>query len=144
MAILTSSLMLSPDRFLVVTRTQSTEVNRMEFTALMDNLKIRMAVEDRTGVQDLFIIKHLGQTKISNVQDNMPLACHTGSDGAYLATSLISVTKKVRNMWRKLLSLSMLLPQMELLTKAGRCISDLDLNSLDLAKLYNCTKAIIN
>ena len=144
MAILTSSLMLSPDSFLIVTRTQSTEVNRREFTALMDNLSIRMAIEDKKGVQDLFIVKHLGQTKISNVQDNMPLACYTGSDGAFLATSLISVTKKVRNMWRKLLSLSMLLPQMELLTKAGRCISDLDLNSLDLAKLYSCTKAITN
>ena len=144
MAILTSSLMLSPDRFLVVTRTQSTEVNRMEFKSLMDSLKIRMAVQDRPGIQDLFIIKHLGQTKISNDQDNMPLACYTGSDGAYLATSLISVTKKVKNMWKKLLSLSMLLPQMELLNKASRCISDLDLNSLDLAKLYSCTKAIIN
>ena len=144
MAILTSSLMLSPDRFLVVTHTQSTEVNRREFTALMDNLSIRMAIEDKKGVQDLFIVKHLGQTKISNVQDNMPLACYTGSDGAFLATSLISVTKKVRNMWRKLLSLSMLLPQMELLSKAGRCISDLDLNSLDLAKLYSCTKVIAN
>ena len=143
MAILSSSIMLSPDRFLVVTRTHSIEVNRMEFVALMDSLKIRMAVEDRPGVQDLFIIKHLGQTRISNNQDSMPLACYTGSDGAYLATSLISVTKKVRNMWKKLLSLSMLLPQMQLLDRASRCIPDLNLDSLDLAKLYSCTKAFI-
>ena len=143
MAILSSSIMLNPDRFLVVTRSQSIEVNRMEFVALMDTLKIRMAVQDRPGVQDLYIIKHLGQTRISNNQGGMPLACYTGSDGVFLATSLISVTKKITNMWKKLLSLSLLLPQMQLLDKASKCIPELNLDSLDLEKLYRCTKAFI-
>ena len=143
MAILSSSIMLNPDRFLVVTRTQSIEVSRVEFVALMDTLKIRMAVKDRPGVQNLYIIKHLGQTRISNDQGGMPSACYTGSDGVFLATSLISVTKKITNMWKKLLSLSLLLPQMQLLDRASKCIPELNLDKLDLEKLYGCTKAFI-
>ena len=143
-AILTSSLMLSPDSFLVVTRSQTSQVNRREFAALMDSLGIRMAIEDKNGVQDLYIVKHQGQTKISNVQDNMPMACYPGPDGTYLATTLMSVTEKVRSVWRKLLSLSKLLPQMKLLSKAGSCIEDLDFSNLNLAKLYGCTKVVTN
>ena len=81
---------------------------------------------------------------ITNKQDNMPKACFVGSDGVFLATSLITVTNQVKDIWRKLLSLAKLLPQMELLDRAGSCVEKMNINNLDLKELFQCTKVIID
>ena len=142
-SILTSSLMIDSNSFLVVTNTHTTTVSRAEFKLLMESLNIRLDVQDSDSVQSLFITKNLGQTMITNKQDSMPMACFVGSDGVFLATSLITVTNQVKDIWRKLLSLAKLLPQMELLASAGSCVDKMNINNLDLKELFQCTKVII-
>ena len=142
-SILTSSLMIDSNSFLVVTNTHTTTVTRNEFKLLMDALNIRLDIKDSDSVQNLFITKSLGQTMITNKQDSMPKACFVGSDGVFLATTLITVTEQVKEIWRKLLSLAKLLPQMELLTRAGSCIEEMNISNLNLKELFTCTKVII-
>ena len=142
-SIMTSSLMIDKNSFLVVTNTHTTTVNRAEFKLLMDSLNIRLDIQNTDYVQNLFITKNLGQTLVTNKQDSMPRACFVGSDGVFLATSLITVTNQVKEAWRKLLSLAKLLPQIELLSRAGSCVEKMNINSLDLKQLFQCTKVII-
>ena len=110
---------------------------------LMESLNIRLDIQNSNSVQSLVITKKLGQTLITNKKDSIPSACFVASDGVFLATSLIKVTNQVKEAWRKLLSLAKLLPQIELLSRAGSCIEEMNINNLDLKQLFQCTKVIV-
>ena len=60
-SILTSSLMINSNSFLVVTNTHTTTVSRAEFKLLMESLNIRLDIQDSDSVQSLFVTKNLGK-----------------------------------------------------------------------------------
>ena len=130
------------DHFLVVTRHQTSLVSKKEFQMLMSSLGIKVAIQEKNGIQDLYVIKDHGQTLISNSQSDSLKSCFTGTDGVYLATSLIQITKQVRSIWTNLISLAQLIPEMKLLSGADTCKQSLNLNNPDLSQLYKCTKEI--